>query len=97
MCKGHICHEVVSAYPVRDYHLILEFNDNVFKVFDMRPLLWGEVFTPLKDPQYFKQVYVDREAGTVAWPNGADIAPDTLYNEARDLVLPGERIEPNDA
>jgi hypothetical protein len=36
--------------------------------------------------------YVDREAGTIAWPNGADVAPDTLYNEARDLVLPGERI-----
>ena len=85
MYSKHIFHEVVDVSAIDNYHLILKFNDGTTKIFDMRPLLWGEVFAPLNDPQYFKQVYVDREAGTVAWPNGADVAPDTLYNEARDL------------
>jgi len=37
----------------------------------------GLVFEPLKEPAYFQRFFV--EAGTVSWPNGADIAPETLY------------------
>ena len=42
----------------------------------------GPVFEPLKDPAYFAQVTVDAELGTVVWPNGADLAPDALYERA---------------
>jgi len=43
---------------------------------------WG-VFEPLRDPIYFAQVRVDPEAGTIVWPNGLDMAPEPLYEEAR--------------
>jgi len=56
----------------------LTFNDNLEETIDFRPWLEGPVFEPLKDPSYFRRFFV--EGGTVAWPNGADIAPETLYD-----------------
>ena len=47
---------------------------------------WRGVLEPLSDPQYFAQVRVDFEAGTIAWPNGEDLAPEPLYEQA--LVHP---------
>jgi len=40
----------------------------------------GGVFTPLQDIDYFAQVEVDLEAGTIVWPNGVDLCPDVLYS-----------------
>jgi hypothetical protein len=40
------------------------------------------VVEPLRDPREFAKVLVDREIGTVVWPNGLDMAPEPLYQEA---------------
>ncbi len=48
MYSKHIFHEVVDVSAIDNYHLILKFNDGTTKIFDMRPLLWGEVFAPLR-------------------------------------------------
>ena len=47
---------------------------------DFSGWLRGPVFEPLRDLEYFQRFFVD--GGTVAWPNGADIAPETLYERA---------------
>ena len=60
------------------YRLHLTFEDGTRKIVDIEPYLTGgPVFGPLRDPDLFRQVHV--EYGTIAWPNGADIAPETLY------------------
>jgi hypothetical protein len=62
--------------------LRLVFNNGVSKAVDVSPLLHGPVFEPLRDPAYFAQAQLDRICGTVVWPNGADLAPEALYDLA---------------
>lgn len=61
------------------YWLRLSFNDGTRAEVDVLPLLSGPVFEPLRDPAYFAQMSLDTVCGTVAWPNGADFAPEALY------------------
>jgi len=68
---------VLQAEYRGGYRIHLSFNDDSEKTIDFRDWLEGPVFEPLKDPNYFKRFFVD--GGTVMWPNGADIAPETLY------------------
>ncbi len=71
---------LVEARVCGSHLLDVRFNDGVRKTVDLTPLLTGPVFQPLKDPAYFARVVVDAEAGTVVWPNGADLAPEALYD-----------------
>ena len=48
---------------------------------------WKGVFEPLRDPAYFATVKLDAEARRVVWPNGADLAPERLYAEAKKNPL----------
>ena len=68
---------VVAAAHVVDYWIRLTFSDGTEKAVDFSGWLNGPVFEPLKDPAYFRQFLLD--GCTVAWPNGADVAPETLY------------------
>ncbi|HET7360575.1 MAG TPA: DUF2442 domain-containing protein, partial [Salinimicrobium sp.] len=44
------------------------------------PVLYGNLFSPLRNPELFKRVRLNEEAATIEWPNGADFDPETLYN-----------------
>jgi hypothetical protein len=63
-----------------DHILQLQFNDGTSKKVNLQPLLRGRVFEPLTDPLYFRKVSLDKTSGTVVWPNGADFAPEALYD-----------------
>jgi hypothetical protein len=69
---------VVSAKYVSEYQIHLTFADGAEKVVDFSRWLHGEVFQPLRDKRTFKRFFI--AGGTVCWPNGADIAPETLKN-----------------
>lgn len=80
--------EMVVAVVVHPpYTIDVTFDDGVVRRIDLEPELDGEVFKPLRDPAAFAQVTVDEEAGTVVWPNGADLAPEFLY-EAGTQIAP---------
>ncbi len=70
---------VLEAEACGPYSLRLLFNDWTQKRVNVSPLLEGPVFEPLRDPPYFARVVVDPVGGTVVWPNGADFAPEALY------------------
>ena len=80
---------VIRAEYRGGFRIRLTFNDLFERTVDFRPWLEGPVFEPLKDPAYFREFFVD--GGTVAWPNGADIAPETLYEAASSQRTRGKR------
>jgi uncharacterized protein DUF2442 len=73
---------VVSVRPLDLYRLDVAFDDGVQGVVSLKDRLFGPVFEPLRDRALFLQVFVD-EFGAVGWPNGADLAPDALYQQIR--------------
>lgn len=66
----------VKALP--DYRLFLRFNNGVAGEVDLRDELEGEIFAALKDPAQFATAYQHSVMKTVAWANGADLAPEFL-------------------
>lgn len=73
---------VVHAEYRGEFKIRLAFNDGVAGTVDFADWLTGPVFEPLKDPAYFARFFID--GGTVAWSNGAGIAPETLHECAKD-------------
>ena len=74
--------EVTAVEVLPPFGLRVTFDDGVVRDVDCTQKLAGRVgpvFEPLKDPSFFAQAFVDE--GTVAWPNGADIAPETLHGD----------------
>ncbi|MGE5295182.1 MAG: DUF2442 domain-containing protein [Solirubrobacterales bacterium] len=72
---------VAEARYVRDYVIHLRFADGVEGDVDLRDELYGEIFEPLKDQAFFRQFSIHSEFHTLSWPNGADIAPEFLYEK----------------
>ena len=88
--------DVVAVKFVGSHVLELVFDDGLTARIDMDTVIgrFDGVFAPLEDPAYFSQVRVDRELGTIVWPNGADICPDVLYSYAsgKPIIVNGERV-----
>jgi hypothetical protein len=75
---------VTDVRVLARYIVELTFEDGAVKVIDLEPRLWGEMFESLLDDYgLFRQVQVDEQAGTIVWPNGADLSPRMLYSEAK--------------
>lgn len=70
---------VTRVIHLTAYRLRIEFSNGVIKEVDLAQELHGEVFEPLRDLDFFKRVAVNPETNTIEWPNGADFAPEFLF------------------
>lgn len=70
---------VTEANYLKDYQLLLKFNEGLEGVVDLSQQLWGAMFEPLKDKALFSLVKLDTELDTIVWSNGADFAPEFLH------------------
>jgi hypothetical protein len=72
--------DIIRVRPRDGYRLEIEFEDGLSGVMDLGDVItFTGIFEPLKSRNYFVQVHVNRETGTIEWPNGADLDPDVLY------------------
>jgi hypothetical protein len=71
-------HRIVKVKSAPGYVLEVEFSNGAFGKVDLSDRLFGQMFEPLLDPNVFNKVQID-EYGAICWPNGADLAPDALY------------------
>lgn len=76
----HPLHHIVGCELVGGYRLKMRFDDGLERVVDFEPILWGELYGPLRDPQMFRSVRIDPEFKTLIWENGADFDPSILHD-----------------
>lgn len=74
---------VIDAKYIVDYKIRITFDNGEERIADLAGKLGRGVFKPLKDKMYFKKFFVD--GWTISWPNGADIAPETLYEDGEPV------------
>lgn len=79
--------ELESAEYAGGYKIHLKFSDGTAGTIDLERELWGEVFEPLKQPETFRNFSIHPELRTICWPNGADFAPEYLYEAAAQQVV----------
>jgi hypothetical protein len=82
--------DITSVAVVRHGVLRLTFSDGLSGELDVLDRMRGPVFGRARTPDGFAQVTVDPETGTIVWPGGADLAPDTLYERVRTGAWPDQ-------
>lgn len=80
--------DITEAAVVRHGVLKLTFADGLSDEVEVLNRMRGPVFADARSPEGFAKATVDPETGTVVWPGGADLAPDTLYERVRSGAWP---------
>lgn len=80
---SHPLYDVTEFELLEAYTLRVAFDDGTSQVVDLEPVLYGEIYGPLRDPDFFRQVRLDPEVRTLVWPNGADFDPYVLHEWPR--------------
>ena len=82
--------KLVDVKYQSDYRIWLSFADGTKGEVDLESELWGEMFEPLKSKELFSQVVLNMDLETIIWPNGADLAPEFLYQQ----LFPSYELKP---
>ncbi len=75
---------VVAVAPLQEHILLVQFSDGDQRQMNVAPYLAYPVFDRLRDPAFFALVRADH--GTVCWPGGIDLDPDSVYLDSVALT-----------
>ncbi len=86
---------ITQVRPLEGYQLELDFTDGTRGQVDLKDWIVGQggVFEPLENLDFFRQVRVNGEFGTIQWPNDVDFCPDVLYSRVTGKPLPSVKPE----
>ncbi|WP_315785387.1 DUF2442 domain-containing protein [Fischerella sp. JS2] len=85
--------DIVAVEPRENYQLYIRFEDSIEGVIDVSQIVkFTGVFAPLQDREYFAQVEVNHEVGTIQWQSGADLDPDVLYAIISNQPIPNNQL-----
>ena len=84
--------DIIKARAVHHGVLVITFADGLQGEVDVLKRMRGPVFDAARTREGFAKVAVDTETGTVTWPGGADLAPDTLYERVRTGIWPDHNL-----
>ena len=76
----HPVYRVTAFEIIGPFVLRVRFDDDTQQQIDLRPVLRGDLYGPLRDARMFERVTIDPEVHTLVWPNGADFDPATLHD-----------------
>ncbi len=92
VCMSHKLYRVANFAITAQYTLWIKFTDGLERTISFEPVLYGEVFGPLRDVVLFNQVRLDEQARALIWPTGADFDPETLHNwDEAEMAELGQR------
>ena len=74
---------ITYAKYIEGYKIYIRFSDGSEGEINFESELTGEIFEPLRDISFFKKFSLNHEIHTIIWPNGADFAPEFLYENIR--------------
>ena len=84
--------DVIAVECLGEYRLRLTFEGGEKGEVDVAQLVsFDGVFEPLSNDDYFRQVRVEPDVGTIVWPNGADFCPDVLYEQIHPTPARSDR------
>ena len=90
---SHPIYRVIAVEIVAPHTLRVRFDDDTAQTIDFRPVLFGELYSPLNDVKVFNRVRIDAEVHTLVWPNGADFDPATLHDWPKHAQALRERAQ----
>jgi len=76
----HPLYHIASVESLGGYRLRIRFDDDLERIIDFEPILWGELYGPLRPMEMFETVRIDPEFKTLVWANGADFDPSILHD-----------------
>ena len=76
--------KAIDVKVLNNYELVIKFDNNERKIFDVKPYFKFKIFNDLKNYEEFKKVQIS--GLSIEWENGADICPDELYNNSRQIL-----------
>ena len=85
---------VTKAKYLSDFKVDVTFSTGELFTIDLKDELTGEIFKALQDPKVFATLKYETELDTIVWENGADFAPEFLYELASEQMQKKEQALP---